>query len=77
MPSSLQNRKLDDQDLRLIMHCRKSLLFFGNETWKRKSTESGFDITVDNFVGAEICQLHGFIFSQTQKIFPKIKFGLY
>ena len=24
---------IDDKDLRLIMHCRKSLLFFGNETW--------------------------------------------
>ena len=31
---------IDDKDLRLIMHYRKSLLFFGNETWKKKSTES-------------------------------------
>ena len=27
----------DDKDLHLIRHCRKSLLFFDNETWKKKS----------------------------------------
>ena len=25
---------IDDKDLRVIMHCRKSLLLFGNVTWK-------------------------------------------
>ena len=25
----------DDKDFHLIIHCRKSLLFFRNETWKK------------------------------------------
>ena len=53
------NTTIDDKDLSLIMHCRKSLLFFGNETWKKKSTESCFDVTVGSFDGAEICELVG------------------
>ena len=50
---------IDDKDLRLIMHCRKSLLFLGKETWKKKSTESCFDVTMGSFDGAEICELVG------------------
>ena len=49
---------IDDKDLYLIMHCRKSLLFIGNETWKKKSTESCFDVTMSSFDGAEICQTY-------------------
>ena len=48
---------IDDKDLCLIMHCRKSFLFFGNKTWEKKSTESCFDVTMGSFDGAEICEL--------------------
>ena len=67
-----------DKDLRLIMQCRKSLLFFGSETWKKKSTESCFDFTMDSFDGAEICEFVGlYIQSNLENIFPKTNFGLY
>ena len=63
---------IDDKDLRLIMHCRKSLLFFGNETWKKKSTESCFDVTMGSFDGAGICELVGlYIQSNLANILPK------
>ena len=69
---------IDDKDLCLIMHCRKSLLFFGNETWKKKSTESCFDVTMGSFDGAEICELVGlYIQSNLENILPKTNFGLY
>ena len=69
---------IDDKDLCLIMHCRKSLLFFGNETWKKKSTESCFDVTMGSFDGAEICKLVGlYIQSNLKNILPKTNFGLY
>ena len=69
---------IDDKDLRLIMHCRKSLPFFGNETWKKKSTESCFDVTMGSFDGAEICELVGlYIQSNLENILPKTNFGLY
>ena len=45
---------IGDKDLRLIMQCTKSLLMFGNETWKKKSTESCFDVTMGSFDGADI-----------------------
>ena len=41
------------------MHCRKYLLFFGNETWKNNSTEYCLDDTMISFDGAEICELAG------------------
>ena len=68
---------IDDKDLRLIMHCRKSLLFFGNETWKKKSTESCFDVTMGSFDGTEICELVGlYIQSNIENILPKIDFWI-
>ena len=69
---------IDDKDLRLIMHCRKSLLFLGKETSKKKSTESCFDVTMGSFDGAEICELVGlYIQSNLENILPKTNFGLY
>ena len=67
-----------DKDLCLIMHCMKSSLFFDNETWKKKSTESFFDVTMDSFDGAEICELVGiYIQSNLENILPKTNCGLY
>ena len=69
---------IDDKDLRLIMHYRKSLLSFGNETWKKKSAESCFDVTMGSFGGAEICELVGlYIQSNLESILSKTNFGLY
>ena len=68
---------IDDKDLHLIMHYRKSLLF-GNETWEKKSTESCFDVTMGSFDGAEICEIVGlYIKSNIENILPKTNFGLY
>ena len=50
---------IDVKDLRLIMHCRKSFLSFVNETCKKKSRESCFDVTMGSVDGAEICKLAG------------------
>ena len=69
---------IDCKDLHLIMHCRKSLLFFKNETWEKKSGESFFDVTMGSFDDAEICKLVGlYIQSNLENILPKNNFGLY
>ena len=34
------------EDLRIIKHCRKSLLYNDNEPWKKKFTENYFDVTM-------------------------------
>ena len=41
------------------MHSRKMLLFFGNETCEKRSTENCFDVTMRSFNGAEIRELAG------------------
>ena len=50
---------IPEKDLRIIKHCRKSLLYNNNEPWKNKNTESCFDVTMDSFDGTEICELVG------------------
>ena len=69
---------IDDKDLCLIIHWRKSLLFFSNETWKNNSAESCFNVTMGSFHGAEICELVGlYIQSNLENILLKTNFGLY
>ena len=68
----------DYTDLHLIRHYRKSLLFCSNETWKKKSTESYFDVTMGSIGGTEICELVGlYIWSKLENILPKGNLGLY
>ena len=50
---------IDKNDLCIINYCRKSLLFSDNKTWKKKSTDSCFNVTMGSFDGAEICELVG------------------
>ena len=73
-----QHTNIDKNDLRIINHCNKSPLFSDNKTWKKKSTECCFDVTMGSFDGAEICKLVGlYIQSKLEKIFPKSNFELY
>ena len=81
MTNAIQFAKLhttiDDKDLRLAMDCRKSLLFSSNETWKKKSTQSCFDVTMGSFDGAGISELVAlYTQSNLENILPKINFGL-
>ena len=69
---------IDDKGLCLIMNCAKSLLIFGNEIWKKKSTKCCFDVTMSSFDGAEMREFVGlYIQSNLENILPKINFGLY
>ena len=47
---------IESSNLRTIQHCRKSLLFQINEAWKKKSSNSYFDVTMGSYDGAEICE---------------------
>ena len=49
-----------------------------SETWKKRLTDSCFDVTMGSFDGTKICELVGlYIQSKLEKILPKFKFGLY
>ena len=68
-----------DDDLRLIIHCRKYLLFNTGETWKKKvSDDSPFDVTMGSCDGAEICELVDiYILSHLTTFIGKNDVGLY
>ena len=50
---------MNNVELRTIKHWRKSLLFSNSAAWKKKSTDSCFDVTKGSYDGAEICELVG------------------
>ena len=54
-----QHTNIDKNDLRIMNHCRKSLLFPDNKTWKKKTADSYFHVTMGSFDGAESCELVG------------------
>ena len=43
---------INNVELRTIKHCRKFLLFSNNEVWKKKSTDSCFDVNMCSYCGA-------------------------
>ena len=60
----------------VILGPNKSLLFSNNECWKKKNTESCFDVTKGSFDGAEICELVGlFILNELTKFVNKGEIG--
>ena len=67
-----------DKDVRIIDHCRKSLLFHENEPWKKKKTDSCFDVTMGSDDGVEICELIGiYILTRLATIIKKCDCGIY
>ena len=74
-----KHTEISAEILRIIKHCRKSLLFFKNEPWKKKDSHDCFDVTMGSFDGAEICELVGLYIldSLTKKLISKNDIGLY
>ena len=48
-----------EQHISIIKHARKSLLFYDEKTWLKRSNQSLFDVTMGSYEGAEICELLG------------------
>ena len=62
----------------ITYHCRKSLLFYKNELWKKKDNDSCFDVTMGSYDRAEICEFIGtYLLSQLCTIINKNDSGLY
>ena len=67
-----QHTNIYKNNLRIINHGRKSLLFSDNNTWKKKLIDSCFGVTMRSFDGAEICELvWHYIQSKLEKILLK------
>ena len=72
------HHNIPDEDVRIIDHCRKSLLFYENEAWKKKKTDSCFDVTMGSYDGAEICEFVGiYIITRLVAIIKKSDCVLY
>jgi hypothetical protein len=68
---------LSSEDIELIKHCRKSLLF-DPQGQARHRTDSLFDVTTGAPDGAEVCELVGvYLLSKIQSVSPASSFGLY
>ena len=69
--------KISSDELRIIQHARKSLLFNQGEPWVKKSNAE-FDVTMGAYDGAEICELVGlYLLSIISKSYIKDNIGLY
>ena len=70
--------EIDDSELRIIKHARKSLLFNGNEQWVKKTGDEQFDVTMGSYDGAEVCELVGlYLLSKLSVVFGRDSGGLY
>ena len=73
-----QHTNISNENLRIIKHCRKSLLYKKQEPWKKKNTDSCFDVTMGSYDGAEICELVGiYLLFLLENIIDKNDSGLY
>ena len=69
---------MSDDILRTIKHCRKSLIFFNDEAWKKKTSNDCFDVTMGSLDGAEVCELVGlYILDSLSQKLIKNDIGLY
>ena len=69
---------ITNQDLHIIKHCRKSLLFDNDIAWVKNNNNNMFDITMGSYDGAEICELVGlFLLNTLSKKYGLNNIGLY
>ena len=69
---------ISNEDISVIKHARKSLLFSNGKPWTKNNSSNLFDVTMGSYDGAEICELVGlFILKQLGKTFGNKNIGLY
>ena len=65
-------------ELEIVLHSRKTVLFWNQSTWVKKNGNEDFDIPLGCYDGAEICELVGiYIQIKLCKLMNKRDFRLY
>ena len=65
-------------EISIIKHARKSVLFNDGKPWTKKDSNSLFDVTMGSYDGTEICELVGlFILNKLGQKFGEENIGLY
>ena len=49
--------RINNEEINVIMHSRKSLLFDSSNIWIKNEGDPNFDVTMGSDDGAEICEL--------------------
>ena len=69
---------VSEQEVEIIMHSRKTLLFDKNEPWVKRGDSPMFDVAMSCYDAAEICELVGlYILQKLTSEFPERGIGLY
>ena len=64
-------------DRQIIINAKHSLLFSNGQPWKKRNSNTLFDVTMGNYDGAETCELVGcYLLSQLNET-PGVEIGLY
>ena len=70
--------EIPKDEIDVIQHARKSLLFNGRKAWMKKGESGLFDVTMGSHDGAEVCELVGiFALAQLPKRYRGKNVGLY
>ena len=70
--------EVDRETIEIIKHCRKTILFSGNDVWEKKTENSLFDVAQGAKDSAEVCELVGiYILNLINTKFPDLDFGIY
>ena len=48
---------INDEEIDIIIHSRKSLLFNNTYIWMKKNGDPNFNVSMENFDGTELCKL--------------------
>ena len=69
---------ITDDEIEIILHSCKTVLFYDNSIWTKKNNTEQFDIPMGSLHGAEACELVGlFLLYQLKKILRTGDYGLY
>ena len=70
---------VSNEEIKIIKHARKSLLFSQGTEWVKKNSENDlFDVTMGSFDGAELCELVGlYLLHKLEPLIGTANTGLY
>ena len=70
--------RIEDSDIEIIFHARKSLLFEGGKAWVKREKSTFFDVSMGSHDGAEVCEVIGlFMLHKLSESLKRDSMGLY
>ena len=69
---------ITDEEIEIIVHSCKMILYFCDSVWVKKEKDDNFDIPMGSLHGAEACELVGlFLLNDMREIAKPTDYGLY